>query len=206
MENNNSVISSFELDQLKEVINIGASHASTALSQMIKKKVFLTVPEIFVDRVEHIVKYIGNDKDVVTAVLLKILGDAPGMMTFFFPKGSESDLIKLLTNKEKRSGTVMDEYELSALKEVGNILSGASLNAFAKFLNINLVQSVSEIVTNMLGSIINTVMAEIAQTSDNAMIAKVEMTVEGENIKTQLFFFIDPQSTSKILKQTNQKI
>jgi chemotaxis protein CheC len=206
MENNNQAMTSFELDQLKEVINIGASHASTALSQLINKRVTLNVPEVYVDKVENIAKYVGNEKEVVTAVLLKILGDAPGMMTFLFPKGSENDLVKLLTKKDKRSGSVLDEFEKSALKEVGNILSGASLGAFSDFLNISMIQSVSEITVNMLGSIVNTVVAEIAQTSDNALIAKINMTVEGETVKTQLFFFIDPASTAKILQLTGQKI
>lgn len=203
---NTKGISSFELDELKEVINIGASHASTALSQMISKKVTLTVPEVVIDKVENIIKYIGNEKEVVTAVLLRVLGDAPGMMTFFFQKSSEENLIKLLTKKEKKAGSQLDEFEMSALREVGNILSGASLTAFAKFLNINVVHSVSEVTTNMLGAIINTVMAEMAQTSEVSMIAKVNMTVEGENVKTQLFFFLDPGSTSKILEMTDQKL
>lgn len=202
-ENN---MTSFELDQLKEVINIGASHASTALSQMIHKRVTLNVPEVFVDQVENIIKYIGNEQEVVTAVLLKVLGDAPGIMTFLFPRGSDNDLIRLLTGKERKPGKILDDYEVSVLKEVGNILSGASLNAFSKFLNINIVQSVSEIATNMLGAIINSVMAEIGQTSEKALIAKVNMTVEGEGIKTQLFFFIDPESTMKILRMTAQKV
>lgn len=203
---NTTGISNFELDELKEVINIGASHASTALSQMIMKKVTLTVPEVVIDKVENIIKYIGNEKEVVTAVLLRVLGDAPGMMTFFFQKSSEENLIKLLTKKEKKAGSQLDEFEMSALREVGNILSGASLTAFAKFLNINVVHSVSEVTTNMLGAIINTVMAEMAQTSEVSMIAKVNMTVENENVKTQLFFFLDPGSTSKILEMTDQKM
>jgi len=168
--------------------------------------VTITVPEVLVEKVENISKFIGNEDEVVTAVLLKVLGDAPGVMIFLFPKGSDGDIIKLLTNKPRKNTKKLDDFEQSALKEVGNILSGASLTAFAKFLNINVIHSVSEIVTDILGAVINSLMAEIGRNSSVALISRVDLMVPEDNIKTSLYFFIDPQSTSKILELTGKKI
>lgn len=215
MENNekkidNKSITDFEIDQLREVMNIGVSHASTALSQMIKKRVVITVPKVIIDKVENVVSIIGPEKEVVTAIILEILGDAPGMMTFIFPHDESGreivKLINFITKQEDDGKKVLSEYNISVLKEVGNILCGASLTAFSKFLDINMVQSVSEAVTDMLGSIVNSVMAEIGQSSDHALIFKVAFKVEGEDINPELFFFIDPRATYKILESTKKKM
>ena len=138
-------LSNFERDQLVEVANIGADHASTALSQMVKKRVSIRVPEAYVDRIEKLVKYMGDPKDLVTAVLLKILGDAPGIMLLIFTPASALNLTSLLTKKRQKNPKVLDEIDRSALKELGNILSGASMTALARFLNINLLQSMDHI-------------------------------------------------------------
>ena len=100
----------------------------------------------------------------------------------------------------------LDEFDISVLKEVGNILAGASLTAFSKFLDINMLQSVSEAITDMLGSVVNSVMAEIGKTTDAALIFKVKFEIESEDIGPELFFFIDPRTTEEILETTDKKI
>jgi chemotaxis protein CheC len=204
-ESTTKYITGFELDQLKEVVNIGASHASTALSQMIDKRIKITVPEAYVDRVEKISKFIGDGREVVTAVLLKVLEDAQGMMIFVFPRGSDLKLARLIEDRHSES-EILDELDRSALKEVGNILAGASLTAFSRFLDVNILHSVSEVVTDMLAPIVNTIITEISHTSNIALIFKVDFEIVGADIKTSLFFFVDPKTTAKLLELTKKKV
>lgn len=198
-------ISDFELDQIKEVVNIGASYASTALNQLAKRKIFITVPEVKIIKIEKTVEYIGNSEKIATAVLLKILGDTTGIMFFLFPDDSGLRLARLIT-KSKETSSVLSDFDRSALKEVGNILSGAFLTVLSKFLGISMLYSVSEVATDTLGSIINSVMAEVGRASDVALIFKVKMSIENENIPTQLYFLADPQFTNQILTITKEKI
>ena len=81
-------LTDFERDQLVEVVNIGAGNASTALSQMVDTKVKISVPEALIDRVEKIPQFIGESEKIMTVVLLKILGDATGVMLLMFPPKS----------------------------------------------------------------------------------------------------------------------
>lgn len=197
-------IADYQLDQLKEIMNIGASHASTALSQMIKKKVSLTVPNAYVDEVQNINTYIKNKDQEVTAALLKIFGDANGSMFFMFNDESDFELSKLLISDFKNVKNVR-ELEISAVKEVGNILAGASLSAFAKFLDMNLLHSVSDVVVDTTDSIINSIVSEIGKTSGVALTFEVGFTIVGTDIKTRFFFFIDPNATASILKALDKK-
>lgn len=209
-ENNSTKISDFEIDQLREVVNIGASHASTAMSQMINKRIIITVPVVIADKVENISSIIGSENEIVTAILSQIYGDAKGLMIFIFPHrndvSSVANLIQMITKRDKKQSTTLDEYDIAVLKELGNILSGSSLTAFSKFLNLNMIHSVQESITDMLGSIVNSVMAEIAKATDQALIFKVIFQVEGEENNPELYFFIDPTTTLRILESTNKKL
>lgn len=208
MDKKKSAITDFELDQLKEVINIGASHASTALSQMIGKIVNITVPEVHKEKIENIAQMIGDESKVITAILLKVYGDAPGAMVYLFPHDERTNkFIHLITKETDESKKSLSEYDISVLKEVGNILSGSSLGAFSKFLDINVVQSVSEAITDMLGSVINSLMAEVGNTSEITLFFRVNFSIkDAPDISTSFYFFIDPSATERLLGAIKAKI
>jgi len=200
----NHQLNEFQLDQLKEIVNIGASHASTALSQMINKKVGLTVPKAYIDKIEKVGKMIPSGDEKITAALLKIFGDANGVMFFMFTNGCDVKLAKLLTKNTNETG-VMTEMELSSIKEVGNVLAGACLSAFSKFLNMNLLHSVSNIAVDSISSIINSVAIEVGKNTGEALIFEVDFDIKEEDISSHLFFFIDPRATDKILDAIEKK-
>lgn len=199
-------LTDFEKDQLIEVVNIGAGNASTALSQLAGKGVEINVPNVFIDRVEKVPQILGEPEKIMTAVLLRLLGDAPGIMLLMFPPESALNLAGLLTKSHKKNIKVLDEIDRSALREVGNILSGAGMTALSKFLDINILQSVPDAATDMLGSVVDTVLAEIGKESDVVLLFKVTFDVKGEPIKGRLFFLFDPKATTKILIAAKAKI
>lgn len=204
------VMTDFEIDQIKEVMNIGVSHASTALSKILDKRVTISVPEAIIDSVDKVSDIIGNEKDLGTAVLMSVTGVAPGVMTFIFPHSGDRsgavNLIEMVTKDRISDPKSLSDYEVSVIKEVGNILAGSLLSAFSKFLSFELKQSISEVITDSLGAIINSIAAEIGTQSDIAIVFKVAFKIEGEENSPELFFFIDPVATSKILNSTKTKL
>lgn len=193
------------LDQLKEIVNIGASHASTALSQMVKETVMLNVPKAYVGKIEEISSMVEKGSgEKVTATILNIYGDANGIMFFMFVGGSDMKLAKLLTKQENTDG-ILTELEISALKEVGNILAGACLSAFSKFLDMNMLHSVSEVIIDTSESILNSLASEIGTSADSSLILEVDFSIPGANIDTSLLFFIDPRASEQVLAAVKSK-
>jgi len=197
-------ITEFQIDQLMEIMNIGASHASTALSQMIEKKVDLSVPRAHFDEIQNLNKFIENKDEEVTTAILKIYGDAGGVMFFMFTSGNEAKIVNVLIGKTKNENE-RKELELSAVKEVGNVLAGASLAAFSKFLDMNLLHSVSDVVIDTAESIMNSVVIEIGKNSGMALIFEVKFIIKELDVETKFLFFIDPNATSKILAAIENK-
>lgn len=199
-------LSDFERDQLKEVMNIGAANASTALSQLLGKRVRVYVPDAFVDRIEKVVTRLGDSEQAVTTVLVKFLGDAPGVIMLLFPPTYALNLVNILTHGNAQDIHALDELERSALREVGNILAGSALAALGKFSDLQLVQSLPEDKTDMLGSIMDSVLVEIGVLSDRVLVFRAFFAVEEEHIEGQLFFLFDTKSTAKILEITRHKV
>src|SRR2546422_907575 len=75
-----------QIDALREVANIGAGHAATALSQLTNRKIMISVPQINIVRLEEVPDLLGNPQDVVTAVLMHMLGDLTGRTLLLFPE------------------------------------------------------------------------------------------------------------------------
>src|SRR2546422_771459 len=75
-----------QIDALREVANIGAGHAATALSQLTNRKIMISVPQINIVRLEEVPDLLGNPQDVVAAVLMHMLGDLTGRTLLLFPE------------------------------------------------------------------------------------------------------------------------
>lgn len=203
------IISQFEKDQLIEVINIGASKAATALATLIGgKKVVIQPPEAFIDSAEKAPAFLDHLQEVETVVLLKFLGDTPGVMLLSFPSQSALKLASYLTQGHKKQLPVLDELDRSALCETGNVLSGAVIASLSKFLDLNILQSVPDTATDMFGSIIDAVVVELAENSGVILAFRVKLAIIDDNNETvpgQLFFMFEPKSTDKILAALKNK-
>src|ERR1051326_7442471 len=121
-------LKAIQLDALKEVANIGAGHAATALSQMIGETIMISVPTINVSRLEEIPPQVGAPDEPVAAVLMHMLGDLTGRTLLVFPRRTARKIASLLTRKTAQADD-FSEMEQSAIKEAGNILSSAYMNA-----------------------------------------------------------------------------
>ena len=111
-----------QLDALREVENIGAGHAATALSQMTDRRIMISVPRINVTRLEDVADLLGDPQEVVAAILLHMLGDLTGRTLLVFPEPSARRICDLLLRRPKGATTAFDELEKSSLKEAGNIV------------------------------------------------------------------------------------
>jgi chemotaxis protein CheC len=196
----------FEKDQLLEVVTVGAGNASSALSQMMEKRVNIEVPDAIVDDLENISSYIGDPDELITTILLKMSGEAPGFMLLMLPPQSALKLAGYLTKNYKKDVKILDEMDRSALREIGNIVTGNSITALSKFLNISIVQSIPEVVTDMMGSIVDSIVSEVGEETESVLVFRVNFSVEDHEIDGKLFFIFDPTSTEKILEITDDKL
>ncbi|HXV19823.1 MAG TPA: chemotaxis protein CheC [Desulfuromonadales bacterium] len=197
-----SRLSEGQLDALKEVSNIGMGHAATALSQLIGETIYLRVPRVTVTDVAQVPELMGGAERVVAGITLRILGDARGNILLVFPRESVQRLLACLLRRDE-SEPLLNEIGVSTLKEVGNILASAYLNALGSLLHLTLIPSVPMLAYDMAGAVVDYVLIELSQAGDLALMVETEfhgVAPGAEGIKGHFFLLPDPASLGFILE------
>ena len=143
-----------ELDVMREISNIGSSHAATALSKLLQKEIRITLPQVHVLGYEDAVNRIGNIEEIVAATLVKMSGDVEGLMLFLFNMEFANTVLEKLLGRSFSSFEELDDLAYSALEEAGNIMICSYINAFAQLVNMNIQLSVPIPTLNSLSCII----------------------------------------------------
>ena len=193
-----SRLEDFQMDVLKEVGNIGAGHAATALSTLLDKPIDMLVPKVRMLPFEEICESVGGAETVVLAIFLRVDGDAPGNMFFILELDAAKNMLRDLIGLNIEDQEEYSELELSALNEIGNILAGSYLSSLADFTNLNMQPTVPALAIDMAGAILSYGLMQFGQMGDQALLIDTKF-MEGENEVQGHFFLIpDPESFGKI--------
>ncbi|MEV2380117.1 chemotaxis protein CheC [Paenibacillus larvae] len=191
-------LADFQLDVLKEVGNIGAGHAATALSTLLSKPVDMTVPSVRLVPFESIAESVGGDKQIVLAVFLRVLGDAPGNMFFIMDTASAKNLLRSMAGMDITSYEKFSEMEYSALGEIGNILVGSYVSSLADFTGLSLSPTVPSLAIDMAGAVLSFGLLQFGQMGDQALLIDTKFLEGQEEVRGHFFLIPDPESFGMI--------
>jgi chemotaxis protein CheC len=188
-----------EMDALRELGNIGAGNAATALSQMMGLTFTITVPQVRIVPLSQVPELLGGEETLVAAVYMKVFGDAPAKILLFLTQESVAPILELMFQATNAQVDGLNEKEQSALKELGNIIGAAYLNSLAKFLNLQFIPSVPALAVDMVGSIMSDIMVELSVRAQYAVFIETEFTGRGKPIKGCFFMIPETDSLNTIL-------
>jgi chemotaxis protein CheC len=135
-------LNDLQKDALKEVGNIGAGHAATALSQLLNTKINLSEPRIDVIKFRDLASRVGHEDRMVAALHMYIRGEAPGQIVVLFDREQALDFVATFLKRVIGDIQVFDSINDSTLKEIGNIIAGSYLSAINNLTGQNVLPSV----------------------------------------------------------------
>nr|WP_235941423.1 chemotaxis protein CheC [Paenibacillus puerhi] len=188
----------FQMDVLKEVGNIGAGHAATALSKLLDKPVDMLVPKVRMVPFEEVADSVGGAEQIVIAIFLRVEGETPGNLFFILSLDSAKRLLRNLVGIEVVSDEGYTEMELSALNEIGNILAGSYLSSLADFTNLSMQPTVPSLAIDMAGAILSYGLLQFGQMGDQALLIDTKFLDGQEEVEGHFFLIPDPESFEKI--------
>ncbi len=186
------------MDVLKELGNIGAGNAMTALSQMLGCKVDMRVPQIKLLEFKEVGALMGGEEQLMVGVFLGVEGDVTGSMMFLVEKNSAKHLINKIMMGMVPETDEFTEMELSAMKEVGNIITGAYLNSLSMMTNLKIYPTPPELAVDMAGAILSVPAIEFGIVGDNILLIQSQFFDEVE-IDGYFILIPDLDSYAKIL-------
>ncbi|NCQ54705.1 MAG: hypothetical protein COU65_01940 [Candidatus Pacebacteria bacterium CG10_big_fil_rev_8_21_14_0_10_42_12] len=198
-------LNSAEQDKIKEVINIGVGQGLVAFTKMIDSQIDYEIPVIMIERVEDASRRLEISNTTKSVVLLQMKSDGEGFMMLTFSPETASQIATKMTGEASNFSNLL-EMDKSALRELGNIVSGASFTAFNRFLDINVVQSPPDIATDMYTSLVHSILAEIGTLTDQILIIKVTFEIASFNSRGEFLFLFTPQATKNIIEATDRKL
>ena len=173
-----------QYDVLKEIGNIGAGNATTALSKMLNQKMDMSVPKVELVPFNEISDIMGDEDQTVVGIMLGFEGDVYGMMMFLFDTKSAHHL---------EADTQFNDMEMSALNEIGNIVSGSYLTAISKLTNLKMVSTVPEMTIDMIGALLSVPASEFGKYGDKLLLIQSQF---GELDFVNGYFLMIPELES----------
>jgi chemotaxis protein CheC len=190
-----SQYSEIQLDALRELANIGSGTASTALSSLLGRSVDITVPAARVLPMAEAVGAVGDPESATTGVVLGVTGDMGASVLLLFTP-NDADMMCGMLGVEP--GTELGD---SALQEIGNIVGTSYINALAAMTRMALEPTPPGVASDMLGAIVQTVLAERADGGDAALLLDSELVVEESDCSVSFLLMPDQGGVERLLSR-----
>ncbi|MBD5458637.1 MAG: CheY-P-specific phosphatase CheC [Lachnospiraceae bacterium] len=191
-------------DILRELGNIGAGNATTALAEMLQCKVDMSVPKVGLLEFKEVGMAMGGEELLMAGIYLGVEGDITGSIMFLLEKNSARFLVSKLMGMEME-GDDFSEMEFSALKEVGNIITGAYLNSLSSLTSLKIFPTVPDVAVDMAGAIMSVPAIQFGAVGDRMLLIQTQFF---DDVAIDGYFILIPdmESYSKILSALGMSV
>ncbi len=201
---NISEINNDQLDFFRELENIGAGHAATALSSMLNQSVNINVPHAQFCEFNQICDLLGGPETLIVGQLIEITGDMNGFILMVQKEDDARYLAGRLLGDMEDAGAPGGEYsemQISALQEICNILTGSYITAISSLTGLFINSSVPTLVIDMAGAVMNFPAIAFGQTGDIVLFLETEYQDMARKITGHFFLIPDADSYQNLFEK-----
>lgn len=197
--NNYEDLTPIQLDVLKEVGNIGSGNASAALSNMINKNVEVEMPHVKIVSFQEATDQSGGAERIVAGTMSRMSGGMDGMILLLMDRDFVDTVIKSFFNSEVEGLLKLNDNEISALTEIGNIMCGAYVSAIGQLSGIEVKLETPCFHVDMMGALMSVPVIEFGQVGDKILYIDKKLSIDGEKMNTKLFLIPTIDSLKKLM-------
>ncbi|MEA5143069.1 MAG: chemotaxis protein CheC [Oscillibacter sp.] len=194
-------LSSMEIDALREIGNIGTGNAGTVLSQMIGEEVSITLPEVHIMGYNEAIEWIGGPEAVTAGVLAQLKGDINGIILTVQKLDFVNLALRAILGTEISSFSELNELQISALTEVGNIMGASFINAMSNLADMTVNLTAPAFAVDMQGAILAVPMAVYGGQSDYIMTIGGNFQCKEQKAPCRILLSPDIQSLNHLLRK-----
>lgn len=186
-------VNNIYVDVLREIGNIGAGNATTAIASMLGLRIDMNVPKVELMDASKLGSAICPEDEIIVGIFLEVQTDIEGSMMFLLKMGSAQYLVNKLMMRDADYKAEFDEMDLSALKEIGNIIAASYLSALSGMTRLTITPSIPYIAVDMAASILSVPAIQFGQFGDNALLIETEF---GDDVMIDGYFILMPEQDS----------
>lgn len=185
-----------QLDVLKEIGNIGSGNASTALSAMIGKEILIKMPSVKILSFQEAIDENGSAEKIIASVLIRLKNDLQGMILFLIEKEFADLVLSIFFGKDDNDLLKLDEGDISALSEIGNIMGSSYMSAIGTLAGIEIGVETPSFTVDMLGAIMSVPVIEFGEIGEKLLCIDKSIEVDGVSIKSNMMLIPTVDSLS----------
>lgn len=195
-----------ELDILREAGNIGCGNSVTSLSILLEKSINMSVVDTRLETIYSLPSLLGPEDECIAAVTADMDGDINATFMIVFETESAEKLVQLLLKDNGKDISNFTNLEVSALKEVINILGGTYINALAQLTGLDIGMSTPQIYADMAGAILAQLSYEYSNDDDSMLLICTEFTDDEEILRGRFIIVLEEESYSRVMSGIRSKL
>ena len=194
-------LNSMQIDTLREIGSIGTGNAATSLSDMLQRKINITLPEVRIMGYNEAIEWIGGPEEITAGVLVKLSGQINGIMLSVQPLDFVNLALESILGETVTDYAQLSEMENSVLVEMGNIMISTFINAMSGLAGLDINVTVPAFTVDMQGAILAVPMAEYGGQSDYIMTIGGNFVCDGKEVPCRLLLSPDIRSLNFLLRK-----
>ena len=192
-----------QLDFFRELENIGAGHAATALSTMLNQSVNIKVPRAQFCDFDKICDLLSGPENLIVAQLVEMSGDLKGFILMVQDEEAARYLCSIVTGglEEAPADGQYTPLQISALQEIANILTGSYITAISSLTGLFINSSVPRLVIDMAGAVMNLPAIAYGEYGDQVLFLETEYHDSERSVLGHFFLIPDVESYKNLLRK-----
>lgn len=209
MLKNYEELNDMHIDVLREIGNIGAGNAATALATILDEKVEISLPIVKITDFDTAVRALGGAESMTVGVLVNFFGEANGMIMFLLKMEDAKTILSILLRdfeEESDDEDEISELKLSAIREIGNILGSSYINSIATLTGLQINLSVPYIAIDMAGALMSVPIIEFGAVGDKIMFIEEIFSGSENDLKSNVIMFAQIDTLKLIMERLGLEI
>ncbi len=213
MNDKKQLLSEEQTDFLTEIMNIGAGHAATALTQVLQCRVDIVIPRVLVITDAHELSILTSPSLPVVCARMSMVGDVSGGLFLIVPEEQKEDLIRLAEQamtgashswRVGKTSQESDDLKLSVIAEISNIVAGVYLTAVHDFCKLNIYHTVPTVATDMVQALLDESLVRLSRQVQHIIVIENEFMVEEKLIRIFLVMIPSVESVNILVNSIGQ--
>ncbi|MCL2036880.1 MAG: chemotaxis protein CheC [Oscillospiraceae bacterium] len=191
-------LSDVHIDVLKEIGNIGSGNASTALSAMIGREIVISMPEVKFLGFQEAIEKNGSPEETVASVLVRLKNDVEGMILLIVEHEFATNVLNIFFGEKQIELVELNDDDISALTEIGNIMSHSYINAIATLAGLNIGVDTPSFAVDMFGAIMSVPIIEFGEVGEKLLCIDKIIEIDGVKMKSNMLLIPTVESLEKL--------
>jgi len=189
------------IEMLNKMANVGIYNAARGLSGMVGESLSVQNPGVKLIPLADIPNLLGGPEAEAVGIYLRAEGNLGGQIMLIIPYDKSMELADMIIGLPAGTTTQLGSLERSALAEMGNVTGTFFMNAVAEATGLAIRPSPPAVMVDMVGAVLDIVLATAAQLSEHVMMIQATFTCAGREVETDFWMIPDRMTLDAIAKR-----